>query len=198
VTSAFPRTTTRIDAPKTPPNWRPLLTTALPVALCSGGRSTVAEPMMVGAVKPKAEADHHPARQDGWGVVVDTVAERQDHKCLARSDDDGPGLFSTLRWQVASAFDLEPRRSATRDAGWSRVSARVAPHRPRVSSRCLRSRLLRGVQACEGWSHEENVARVIYFCVELEAFALTSGRQLATQSKRCRGSAEVSPTFTDG
>ena len=53
MTSAFRRTTTRIDAPKTPPNWRPLLTTALPVALGSGGRSTVADPMMVGTVKPK-------------------------------------------------------------------------------------------------------------------------------------------------
>jgi hypothetical protein len=46
VTSAFPSTTTRIDAPKTPPNWRALLTTALPVALFSDGRSTVADPMM--------------------------------------------------------------------------------------------------------------------------------------------------------
>jgi len=32
---------------------RPLLTTALPVALSSGGKSTVAEPMMVGTVKPR-------------------------------------------------------------------------------------------------------------------------------------------------
>jgi hypothetical protein len=53
--AALPRTTTRIDVPKTPPNWRLLLTTALPVALRSGGRSTVVDSMVVGTMKPKAE-----------------------------------------------------------------------------------------------------------------------------------------------
>ena len=39
--------------PKTPPIWRPLLTTALPVALSFAGRSLVAEPMIVGSENPK-------------------------------------------------------------------------------------------------------------------------------------------------
>jgi hypothetical protein len=38
--------------PKTPPICRPLLTTALPVALSFAGRSVVAEPMTVGTENP--------------------------------------------------------------------------------------------------------------------------------------------------
>ena len=39
VAAALPRITTRMAVPKTPPTWRPLLTTALPVALSFAGRS---------------------------------------------------------------------------------------------------------------------------------------------------------------